>query len=183
MALTYTTLTADVYKADVFNLLKNVEGAKIDTYLDTKNIPTIGIGFNIKDNANLRNEIFKIFGLGIVGSVFRVGLSPAERIIEDSYINKITNLINHAYPDNSKATVDKLKADLNAIMDERYNQLSPANQALTQNFFGFEDNSDTGDMRTVFDYILPTYEQKVTDWSKGSASHLISNNHATSPTH
>lgn len=50
MALTYTELTLEMYNKDLFNLLKNVEGAKKNAYLDTAGLPTIGIGFNIKGN-------------------------------------------------------------------------------------------------------------------------------------
>jgi Ca2+-binding RTX toxin-like protein len=169
MALTnYNELSADVYTKELFNLLKQVEGAKTDIYLDTKNIPTIGIGFNIS-NAELRGRVLAMFGLDIGGNFLNYA-TDAEKATEQDYIQRITNLINHIYSNNSTATITTLQDNLNAIMDERYNKLSLANQALTQNFFGFNDNSDTGDMRTIFDSILPTYEQKVTDWLAGIPS-------------
>jgi Ca2+-binding RTX toxin-like protein len=164
MALKFTT--AD-YKATLFNLLKDVEGAKTDIYLDTKNIPTIGIGFNIKDNTQLRDDVFAMFGLGVAGSAFRDGLTSSEKLIEDAYIQRITNLVDHSYPDHSAATITALQDNLNAIMDERYNKLSPDNQALTQNFFGFDPNTGTGDMRTIFDSIIPSFETSVDTWLAG----------------
>jgi GH24 family phage-related lysozyme (muramidase) len=60
MALIFTTTD---YNTTLFNLLKDVEGAKQPAYIDTAGLPSIGIGFNIRDNDVLRNMVFTLFGL------------------------------------------------------------------------------------------------------------------------
>ena len=45
--LNYNSLGTDAYKALRYQVLANVEGDKAAAYLDSVNLPTIGIGFNL----------------------------------------------------------------------------------------------------------------------------------------
>jgi len=166
MALNYTQLTTDVYNSDLFNLLKNVEGAITNAYLDTQGLPTIGIGFNIKGNPDIRNDVLTLFGLDWNASIrLFPNLTPAQRAAENFYIAQINKLLTTAHPANPTKTQSQAFGDaLNLIMIDRWNnlisQLSPADQAKTRPQFSFVDNTDMGEMRPIFVANLPTYEKK-----------------------
>ncbi len=174
MALTtYNELQPEPYTVELFNLLKTVEGAITTAYIDKVGIPTIGIGFNIKEAGNIREDVFSLFGLdwNVSNPVFS-NLTATQRALEDSYIAQITQLLTDPYPANpTPAQSAALANALNLVMFERWNnlvsQLSPADQNKTRPQFSFIDNSDTGEMRLIFDAALSTYEKKVDDWLAG----------------
>jgi GH24 family phage-related lysozyme (muramidase) len=169
MALIFTTTD---YNTTLFNLLKDVEGAKQPAYIDTAGLPSIGIGFNIRDNDVLRNMVFTLFGLDWDTTTpprLFTDLTDAQRIAEDAYITQLKTLVTTQYAANPSAATSKAFGDsLNAIMAERWSnlisQLSPADQAKTRHSFSFADKTDTGEMRPIFDSIIPSFEKNVNDW-------------------
>ncbi len=57
--LKWTVLSQEEYDKQLFQVIANLEEGgdpKEAPYLDSKNIPTIGIGFNLRDD-NIRNKV------------------------------------------------------------------------------------------------------------------------------
>jgi GH24 family phage-related lysozyme (muramidase) len=54
--------SATVYEDGRFSLISEAEGLRTAAYLDTSGIPSIGIGFNLRD-ATLQPLVFRAFGI------------------------------------------------------------------------------------------------------------------------
>lgn len=68
-----------------FNYISQFEGVKTYAYLDKKGIPTIGIGFNLRDD-NILTLVLKAFGMDAPkGSVL---LAAFHDIVAKSYVKK-----------------------------------------------------------------------------------------------
>ncbi len=55
------TLAASNYKEDRLSFIGAAEGFELQAYLDTASIPTIGIGFNLRDPNILKSTLLAIF--------------------------------------------------------------------------------------------------------------------------
>ena len=60
--LNYNLLGPDAYKALRYKVFVQLEGDKTAAYLDTKNLPTIGIGFDLTVK-KVRDKVFKAMGI------------------------------------------------------------------------------------------------------------------------
>ncbi|BAU49418.1 hypothetical protein SVA_2870 [Sulfurifustis variabilis] len=77
MAITFHTITnTTTYRDLVYNTLKSsgYEGTVYWAYADSKGIPTIGIGFNLRDPA-VFDEVIKVLG----PNPFASGLTPTQK--------------------------------------------------------------------------------------------------------
>lgn len=158
--LIFQTITdRDAYTAQRFNFIKTVEGNSSWPYIDTEGIATIGIGFNLRIIKN-RNKVFEILGINPNDS----RLSVAGQAKELGYYNEIINILMKSYPKNlSGAALDQANANLQAALDDvmqrRYND-TLITIPDKENVFGLTD----AEMRAVFDFIMPIYENKVNGW-------------------
>ncbi len=63
MAIRITTLSEQAFDSQLASLIGQLEGKKELPYLDTAGIPTIGIGFNLRDSDAIRNAVFDAMGI------------------------------------------------------------------------------------------------------------------------
>lgn len=142
--INFTNLTQSNYESLRFNILLNVEEGgevKLTPYLDSKNIPTIGLGMNLRDSGVL-DEIMDVFGIGD----------------GEDYRRDMKGVISS--PHNS---VSSLQSQLNAIMLERANDpgITVENKRSS---FSFNDEDE---VKEVFNSIITTYEGRVDSWLTG----------------
>lgn len=89
MALSsYGTLGQTAYENLRFEVIKDVEGSLLVPYLDSEEIPTIGIGFNLTVHRDLIYE--------------SMGLVPDEKN-DNTYISQLDTIIEAAYEDGEDA--------------------------------------------------------------------------------
>ncbi len=138
--ITINTILPEEYESLRWNFIKQVEAVKYASYMDTKITDaqvTIGVGFNIEGNTELRRMVYEEMGLNVE---------------EDAaYITRLNNAIEN----DSYHTTSEIQTALNAIMLERYNAL-PAEQreGVLQKF---ELPSDT-DMQAMFNIAVKPFE-------------------------
>jgi GH24 family phage-related lysozyme (muramidase) len=148
--LTYRTLTHETYAALRYQVLLNAEETgdpKETAYLDSKGIPTIGIGFNLKTNF-----LAVLNGFDFNTTVTQV---PAEA----AYIKEIKDLVNESYASNAA-----LNADLNEVMSRHFADTSIPAANRTRSAFQFLNDTE---IRGVFDGLIESYETKVNNWFAG----------------
>lgn len=88
-----TPVTQSEFNLEAFTILKRWEGVEPKVYLDSKNIPSIGIGFNLTVDEPL-NATLKAFGFNVDdGSPPTLSLTPTEQALENQYIADITDLL------------------------------------------------------------------------------------------
>jgi len=146
----------NMYEQDRFNFIKHAEGSESLPYIDTKGIPTIGIGFNMRTN-NIKNRIFDIFGINPIAA----SLTSEGKARELSYRNEIVNILDTSYPKNLTGNAliqanQNLQAALNSVMTTRYND-----PLITFSDKKSAFSLSTPEMKTIFDAIMPTYQDKV----------------------
>ncbi|MDP2832526.1 MAG: hypothetical protein Q8Q28_04370 [Pseudomonadota bacterium] len=131
--ITFNPLDRTAYTQLRFDLIRKTEGVKPAAYLDGVGIPTIGIGFNLKDDA-VRELVLDAF-----------------KVMERVDRNAIRDIVNPVtpYPSNTA-----LQTALNAKMAELQG-LGRANRAA----FAFTSGA-TGitEMRDVFDQAVQIYD-------------------------
>lgn len=158
--LTFHEITdRNAYTQERFNFIKTVEGSESWPYIDTEGIATIGIGFNLKIEDN-RNKVLEIIGINPYNS----NLSAVGKAKELGYQNEIINILMKSYPKNLKGSAldqanQSLQAALDDVMDRRASDplITIPNK---ENVFGLSDS----EMKSVFDFIMPDYQNKVDNW-------------------
>ncbi len=150
--LNFHALSDAAYKDLRYRVLVNVEetgNPKSIAYLDSKGIPTIGIGFNLRVE-NVRNAVLDRFGFDVN--------APAGTV-EKQYLDEIKSLVNASY-----ANKDALCAKLNEVMSRHFNDSRiPTNPNMHPDFQFLND----GEIRGVFDTLIGGYETKVDNWLEG----------------
>ncbi len=157
MAIAYHEIAdPTTYRNLVYSTLKSsgYEGTVYWAYADSKGIPTIGVGFNLRDESVLR-EIVKIFG----PNPFDVTLTTEQRAREQYWYDSIREAVSQGYPQGST-----VRDTLNAVMQLRAQDTidTVPNKRLT-----FEFGSEP-ELRQAFDEIIKIYEQRVNNWLAGS---------------
>ena len=150
--LSYRLLSTDDYKALRYQVLLNVEETcdpKEDAYLDSKGIPTIGIGFNLRERL-VRKVVLK--ELGFI-------TDEDASLQEKQYIKEIEGIINAKHANDAI-----LRTKLNEVMGRRYNDAGIPAANRTHAAFQF---ASEGEIRSVFDELIKTYEQEVDAWLSG----------------
>jgi GH24 family phage-related lysozyme (muramidase) len=141
--LTYGTISNQNYDDLLFQVIKNTEGTETRPYIDAKGIPTIGIGFNLRE-ASIREEVLEKFGFDLTAS---------SGSAEKQYIQQIENAVNGSYSSNLA-----LQQALNGIMNARYQDTRIPAENRTRNAFEFANDAE---MEPSFWLLVPTYETKV----------------------
>lgn len=142
----YRNLTQSAYDALRYQVLLNVEETgdpKEVAYLDSKNIPTIGIGFNLRSE-NVRNAVLTKFGINI---------NAAQGTPERQYFDQIKSILNTSY-----ASAADLNAALNAVMNTRFNDANIPAENRTRSSFQFLNDTE---IRSVFGGLIEGYETQV----------------------
>ena len=145
-----------VYSQHRLDNIKTLEGERPLSYLDSKNIPSIGIGFNLRSN-NVRQEVFVAMGLDVT----RLS-DPAQIATEQSYINQLVSEISKPYASNQ---VTLLRSRLNAIMAQRATDPVLASQAHIAGRTTFEMR--TNEIQLAFNAVVPSFETTVDTWLAG----------------
>lgn len=151
--LNYNLLSDGSYAALRYQLLLNVEetgNPKSTPYLDSKGIPTVGIGFNLR-SGNVLDTVLAVFGFNID--------ERTQSAIENGYINEIKSIVNTSHASNSE--LDTL---LNDVMYRRFNDNDIPSSQRTRADFRFQND---GEIRGVFDSLIESYETQVNNWFIG----------------
>ena len=151
--LTYRTLNTEAYADLRYQVLLNVEETgdpKETAYLDSKGIPTIGIGFNLKANMDAVLRGFKI-----LPSDPKTPLSA----VEQAYRDEFQAIVNASHASNVA-----LNAALNEVMSRHYADTRILAANRTRSSFQFLNDTE---IRGVFDELIPSYETKVNNWFTG----------------
>ena len=133
--LTYTVLNSGEYSNLRYRMLLFIEEEgrpKAMPYLDSKKIPTIGIGFNLREK-NIIDLVLKQFGFDT---------STGANNTEQQYIQEIINIVNAKHTSNAS-----LRTKLNDVMTRRYNDTRILAANRTRSTFQF---ADEGEIRAVF---------------------------------
>ncbi|WP_031435808.1 calcium-binding protein [Methylobacter tundripaludum] len=147
--LNYNLLSDGSYAALRYQLLLNVEetgNPKPTPYLDSKGIPTVGIGFNLR-SANVLNEVLSAFGFNV---------DAPQGSTEYNYKEEIKSIVNASHASNSE--LDTL---LNDVMYRRFNNNDIPSSHRTRADFRFQND---GEIRGIFDKLIGDYEDKVDAW-------------------
>lgn len=94
-----------------FDFLKRVEDTRTLPYLDSKQIPTIGVGFNLRD-LTVRGAVFRAIEIDATDS----RLTPAQQAAEQSYIDLLVAAIALSYTTGQN---NILRPNLDAVMFNR----------------------------------------------------------------
>ena len=161
-----TTHLAGNYASDLYEHIKRWERYVPTAYYDSMKDPsqvTIGVGFNIEGNPQALNEVLRAFGFSL-NPASDPSLSAEGRIAEQTYINLIKSTITLTYGGADLPTRNALlQAELDKIMllrasDERL-------PLLIRHHSSFEFKTEA-ESKTVFNALLPSYEEKVDLWLK-----------------
>ncbi|PUA29737.1 MAG: hypothetical protein B0W54_03980 [Cellvibrio sp. 79] len=146
-------LTDEQYRNLRYLLIKQVEGTHNGTpYIDTVGQVTIGVGFNIEGNRDLRDRIYTYFKIG----------SEEVNADGDNYRELLTEVIESATSTNS------LQTDLNGIMSQRW--LEKGSPADVPNTFVLPDNDTV--LRPMFDLAVQAYEDRLSHFLTQSGGDL-----------
>ena len=114
----YHTLAQTEYESLRYQMLRQLEESGIEKllpYVDPIGLPTVGVGFNLTDRF-VRNQVFSTLDIGETGLSY-AGLGAEGQVAEDSYVQRITDVIDATYFDASDTSI--LQDQLNIIMTER----------------------------------------------------------------
>jgi Ca2+-binding RTX toxin-like protein len=130
-----------------YDFLQLVEGQRLFAYVDTKGIPTIGVGINLRVHGQL---ILQVLGFDLGGTV----LTGAALTAEQGYITQLLNAFNKQnYPPNNGPNNQAFVA-FNAILQQRAS--NPAYPEAFQRTTQFElASSDVS--RQVLNQVLDGY--------------------------
>ena len=151
MAITlHTFATTAVFEAFRWDFIKRAEGVKVAPYIDHVGVPTIGVGFNLKD-AGIRGLVFS--QIDWVANDTRLS-SPADIATNNGFISKLEAAVNKTYPPNDTAS---LQSAVNAILAQRAQALSG---------YGFIASNTSmvlteAQMQPVFLLAVPEYHRRV----------------------
>lgn len=98
----------ETYSQQRFDEISSHEGILPSPYRDTNGIPSIGIGFNLRDN-NVRGEVFRAIGINTA-----LLADQAQIASEQGYINQLTAAAQQSYVSDAA-----LQLALNNIMVQR----------------------------------------------------------------
>lgn len=146
-----------IYSARRFTELSASEGTKPLPYLDTKGIPSVGIGFNLRAGT-VRTAVFQAMGINAQDP--RLAGNAAAQVAEQGYINQLTAAVQATYANDAA-----LQQALNNILIARSIDPLLAGQAYIASRNSFEMQPQ--EIRTTFDQIIPDYENLVDQWVPG----------------
>ncbi|MEQ1824236.1 MAG: hypothetical protein ABL949_17150 [Fimbriimonadaceae bacterium] len=152
-----TTSSQTAYRDLRFDFLKQVEDTRTLPYLDSKQKPTIAVGFNLRDS-NVLQRVFEAMKIDIAVP----GLTPAQQAAEQGYIDLLEAAIVLPYAPGQN---NILRPNLDAVMFNRAHD--PLLQGLAHIAGRNTFEMNTTEMRTAFDLLIPTYENKVSTWLAG----------------
>ena len=90
--------TQSIYEQQRYNEIRLLEGTNQGRpYLDTTGNPTVGIGFNLRGNVDVRAEVFLRMEIDPNAS----GLSAAQQAAELGYLNQLNTAAAGSYASNS----------------------------------------------------------------------------------
>ena len=143
------------YSQQRFDEISSLEGVRPSPYRDTKGIPSVGIGFNLRAG-NVRDAVFQAMGINAQDQQ----LSAAQQTAEQGYINQLTAATQQAYSSDMA-----LQLALNNIMVQRSIDPLFVNQAhiAGRNTFVMQTN----EIRATFDAIIGGYETAINNWLAG----------------
>jgi hypothetical protein len=121
---------------------------KNNPYLDGRQIPTVGVGINLRAGKNL-DEVLR-----------EMGFNPyIKESNEEKYIKQIRSAIYKTY---SKGQDEILQENLNKIMSDwsKDDNVKARDNKEKRPEFRLDDN----EIKRVFDKIAPNYENKVNNW-------------------
>lgn len=152
--LNFNPLDKTSYNDLRLQILAKVEenqGLSTKVYLDSKGIPTIGIGMNLRSQKP-KDAVFE----AILGD----RASAGNLTEEDKYRNRIIAILKNLYPQTPVGEA-QLQSDLNAVMAERAadSRITFANKRAT---FEFADEQEIKD--TFNTLIESVYEEAVDTW-------------------
>lgn len=104
----HSILDSAVYFGRRFDEISVLEGVRSTPYLDTKGIPTVGIGFNLR-TLSVKDAVFQAMNINSA-----LLTDPSQQIAEQGYINQLTAAVQATYANNAA-----LQLALNNIMMAR----------------------------------------------------------------
>ena len=164
----YHELALSDYNSEQFSLMRNVEALTLVAIFDSADPPkpTIGIGFNLLDNASIRNLVIATIGLDPTNDELTSEQRTREELYRDDLIAILTDLKDEN--GNTITTKEQLQAALNFVMGERsidstYDGV-PSSVLERRTTFAFESDSEAV---TVFQSSIAEFEFKVNQWLPG----------------
>lgn len=103
MTINYTNtgLDAASYDALLKQFLRAEEGEKLDPYVDTQGVPTIGWGFALSRMHVVSDEVLNSVLKYVLGVNAISGLSQSAQDREVDYYNQLTGALNATWPANA----------------------------------------------------------------------------------
>ena len=149
------------YETRRLNDISREEGVRPYSYIDTKGIPSIGIGFNLHD-PTVRDAVFQAMKIDI--TLIPVANSAA-RAAEQRYITQLTNTLIQFYADTS-ANEASLQRALDNIMIVR--GLDPLLSGFPHIAGRFAFRMEPTEIQNVFNGLVDrVYENRVDAWLPG----------------
>ena len=149
-------LDVAAYNALRYAFIKQVEesgNVSLTAYVDTKGIPTIGLGLNLRTNLNAVMAAFEISSTSAADATYRA---------------RLLNVVTTSYPDTT-AGEQQLRNDLNAVMADRAVDTNVPGAKRTTFSFNNED-----EVKFVFTAIAEaTYEKKITTWENNYGVEIV----------
>ncbi len=151
--INFNTINTSQYQALRLDLLSRVEESGVlsqKPYLDSKGIPTIGVGMNLQSESTRRIVLDTIFGI--------IELSGDESA-ESLYRTEIASVVSQTYP-KTKAGKELLQSNLNAVMARRAadSRITSPNKRST---FAFANDQEIAD---TFNTLSRSYEDQINSW-------------------
>lgn len=144
MTLSYHTFSGAAYEDLRYEHIKVSEGESLLSYLDSKGIATIGVGFNLRDR-DVRSEVLKAFGFDLTSAVDR------------AYGEQIATEVGRSWTDEAA-----LRAALDRIMLDRAND-SGGSDGKRDSF----EFSSAVEMKAVFNAVVLGKERAANEWLSG----------------
>jgi len=136
------------YAQERYDFLKGVEGRELRVYRDSIGIPTIGVGINLQESANL-NAVLQQLGFDLNGTQ----LSGNAWTAEQYYIQQIRSAVGNTYADNNAVQTALDTIMRNRAADSRYSA-----SFNRRTIFQFDNETES---KNAFDAIIPRYEDRV----------------------
>ncbi len=153
-----TSASQTVYQDLRFDLLTRVEDTRTLPYLDSKQIPTVGVGFNLRDD-NVRRRVFEAMKIDVTVP----GLTPAQQAAEQGYIDLLVAATHLSYASGQN---NILQPNLDAVMFNRAHD--PLLQGLTHIAGRNSFEMSSPEMHAALDELMrTTYENNVDAWLAG----------------
>ncbi|WP_039917638.1 calcium-binding protein, partial [Cellvibrio mixtus] len=162
--ISFNELDTTTYETLRQTFIELLEAKRVAVYDDGIGIPTIGIGYNLRD-AGVAESVITSMGVNFSAAAFRD--NPVARAIESDYVDQLRNTCA-----NNALNVQQLTDELNRIMASRYSDTglnsiygTGANNERKQTFTyaGVDDPA----MLDPFDAGVERYEDRVNGWAGG----------------